>query len=121
MTISAAPEFVLHPTNQQAKIGQDFVSFECIASGNPTPHITWLHNDEKILLDDRTTMHHNGTIVIQHIEESDEGFYTCTATNVNGRITSTANLEILRKILLRFIYVYIVYVFIKMKELLLPT
>lgn len=97
MSVSGRPTFSVLPRNQYARLSQPYVSFDCVVQGNPRPHIAWLLNSEKILLDDRVSLQHNGTIFIENIQTRDAGQYTCQAENINGVIAASANLQVMRK------------------------
>lgn len=97
ISVSGRPTFSVLPRNQFAGLSQPFVSFDCVAQGNPRPHLAWLFNSEKILLNERVSLKRNGTIFIEDIQPKDAGQYTCQAENINGVITATAFLEVMRK------------------------
>lgn len=97
LSVSEQPVFSVLPRNQIASLSQPFVSFDCVVQGNPRPHLTWLFNREKILLNDRVSLKHNGTIFIEDIQTKDAGQYTCQAENINGVIYASAYLDVMRK------------------------
>lgn len=97
MSVSERPIFSVLPRNQFASLSQPFVSFDCVVQGNPRPHLAWLFNSEKILLNDRVSLKHNGTIFIENIQTNDAGQYTCQAENINGVIAASAYLDVMRK------------------------
>ncbi|KPI96140.1 Peroxidasin [Papilio xuthus] len=88
------PLFTILPRDKIARL-DDNVKFDCVATGNPTPHIAWFFNKERILLSDRITMRHNGSMVIEKIQHTDAGLYTCEAENLNGHISAQAKLEVM--------------------------
>lgn len=71
------------------------VTLDCVVKGQPKPHIVWFYNGERILRSDRMSIQHNGSIVIENVQESDAGKYTCQAENLHGKIKASALLEIL--------------------------
>lgn len=85
------------PRNQIVKMNQPLTRFDCVAHGNPKPHISWYFKDERILLSDRISMRHNGSIVIENVQQEDSGLYTCQAENINGKITAAVILEVMGK------------------------
>ncbi|XP_022121552.2 peroxidasin [Pieris rapae] len=89
------PLFTILPRKQLARLNQQFVTFDCVAKGNPNPHISWTFNGERILLSDRVSLKHNGSMVIEKIQNSDAGTYTCEAENVHGKISSSVTLEVM--------------------------
>ncbi|XP_050360925.1 peroxidasin [Nymphalis io] len=89
------PVFTVLPRNQIVKINQPITRFDCVAHGNPKPHISWYFNDQRILLSERLSMRHNGSIIIEKVQHEDSGVYTCQAENINGKITAAATLEVM--------------------------
>ncbi|XP_032234904.2 roundabout homolog 3 [Nematostella vectensis] len=78
----AAPSFTTTPTNQTAREGSD-ITFYCMASGVPTPTITW-HKVGGVILSNRTDKPRPGAIRIQSVIPSDDGSYVCEAINSEG-------------------------------------
>ncbi|XP_003381765.1 putative immunoglobulin I-set domain protein [Trichinella spiralis] len=71
-------------------------SFPCRVVANPEPTITWLFNGNPI----RTVKGHyemssQGTLYVFNVTKSDEGFYTCQASNAVGAISADAQLEVI--------------------------
>lgn len=99
--ISELPVFLVRPKNQVFRTNQARVRFDCVAKGNPSPHISWYFKGDRILLDERISLHHNGSIFIENVKNNDAGEYTCQAENVNGKINASAELEIKGKLLPR--------------------
>ena len=69
------------------------VNLTCMASGVPTPTITWFRNGAPLSLDQRITVNANGTLHIANITENTDATqagtsYHCTATNKFGTIRS---------------------------------
>ncbi|XP_026757851.2 peroxidasin [Galleria mellonella] len=89
------PVFTVAPRKQTVKINQTLVIFDCVAKGNPKPHLSWYFNDERILLSERYSIQHNGSIIIQNVQDTDAGSYSCQAENINGKITASADLEVM--------------------------
>lgn len=79
------------------KINQPSARLDCVAKGNPNPHISWYFNGERILLSERISMQHNGSIIIEKIQHEDAGLYTCQAENINGKVTASVTLEVMGK------------------------
>ncbi|CAH2103852.1 unnamed protein product [Euphydryas editha] len=89
------PIFTTLPRNQIVKMNQPITRIDCVAHGNPKPHISWYFKDERILLSDRISMRHNGSIIIENVQLEDSGLYTCQAENINGKITAAVILEVM--------------------------
>ena len=78
---------------------QASLNLTCMASGSPTPTITWFHNGVRLSLNQRITVNANGTLHIANITENTDAtragtHYHCTAMNKFGTIRSrTANIS----------------------------
>ena len=78
----------------------------CVAESDLRPRITWAR-DGKFSLPDEFFVLLNGTLVIQNIKKSHQGFYTCRATNavktieakvkINSPVTSPVSCSMIRK------------------------
>lgn len=72
------------------------VAFQCKATGNPFPRITWLKEDRPLSLTER---HHftpgNQLLVVQNVVEEDAGHYTCVISNTLGTARAHSQLTIL--------------------------
>ncbi len=95
--IDCAPTFIKRPMQGTVRgaIGSN-VTIVCNPEGAPKPIIQWYQNGYPISSDFRRRVLLNGNLVITGILASDEGNYTCDASNRNGRE-------------LGFTYLYIVY------------
>lgn len=116
MLFLGPPVLVVQPSRQFARIGQSFISFDCVARGHPRPHIVWLFNGQRILLNERISIRYNGSIFLQNIQDSDAGLYTCIAENINGKLNASATLEVMGKfctskfINLKSVNVFVMYI-----------
>lgn len=86
-------QFIALPLKTTVNLS-DHISFDCMATGEPKPHISWWFNKERLLLNERISIIKNGTLVINNIQLDDIGEYTCLAENINGKISTSAGLEI---------------------------
>uniref|UniRef100_A0A6B2EER7 Putative neural cell adhesion molecule l1 n=1 Tax=Phlebotomus kandelakii TaxID=1109342 RepID=A0A6B2EER7_9DIPT len=72
------------------------VSLPCVASGNPSPNITWYHNGR--LLKNTHAIHYDDQQLRLHsIDPEDEGIYQCFAKNDAGEIQMSANLSLRKR------------------------
>ncbi|XP_054281239.1 cell adhesion molecule Dscam2-like [Macrosteles quadrilineatus] len=99
---SAHPTLVYKFIQQTLQPGPP-VSLKCIASGNPTPHITWKldglplpSNTDRFLIGQYVTLH--GEVIshvnISNVQVEDGGIYQCTATNRIGEISHSADMRV---------------------------
>ena len=68
--------------------GHDIL-LHCPAVGNPIPTITWLFGTEELL-----GVLSNGSLLLSSVQTSNEGNYTCRATNLLESTESTLELVI---------------------------
>lgn len=68
--------------------------FDCTATGFPKPHVAWYFNGERMLLNERIILQHNGSILIKNVQNSDAGVYTCQVENIHGKISASVPLEV---------------------------
>ena len=81
----AAPQASVEPDYVEAELGQS-LQVQCSAQGNPAPTIQWYSIRQTLI----TTS--DGVLKFSSVRKSDQGEYTCTATNPSG--TSTARVTI---------------------------
>ena len=65
----------------------DNVSISCAFNGSPIPEVIWKRDEEKLILDDRikaTSCPTSSVLIINDVQYSDEGQYSCTVTNPLG-------------------------------------
>ncbi|CAM4437170.1 unnamed protein product [Lepidochelys kempii] len=77
----------------------DTVAMECQAKGIPSPHISWILPDRKILQtvtssESRIMFHENRTLSIKEVTFSDRGVYKCIASNTAGADSIAVRLHI---------------------------
>ena len=87
------PTFVKTPTNIAVSVRDRQVLFRCLATGYPTPTITWRKDGRPLKSDIRHVMTENGALNIIDPKFSDEGSYECVAQNSAGEIVSKAALN----------------------------
>ncbi|XP_037792633.1 Down syndrome cell adhesion molecule-like protein Dscam2 [Penaeus monodon] len=98
---AAAPQLVYRFIEQTLQPGPA-VSLKCIATGTPTPHITWtldgfpIPHPHRYLKGQYVSAHGD---VISHVNISsvhvtDGGTYSCTAENSAGKVTHSARLNV---------------------------
>ncbi|NWR95245.1 MXRA5 protein, partial [Furnarius figulus] len=75
------------------------IAMECQASGTPSPHISWVFPDRKILqtvttTESRIMLNENRTLSIKQATFSDRGVYKCIASNAAGADSIAVRLHI---------------------------
>lgn len=56
---------------------------------DPSASVIWMRDDKELLPDDyKYKVTHDGSLMIQHTEETDGGYYECVAKNVQGSVKS---------------------------------
>lgn len=71
------PQVMIEPRFVEVDIGQN-VEVRCLAAGNPSPSIRWLTTHDVLIPTQ------GGVLKIASVRKSDEGEYTCVATNPSG-------------------------------------
>ncbi|NWU45138.1 MXRA5 protein, partial [Hylia prasina] len=75
------------------------IAMECQASGTPSPLISWIFPDRKILqtvttTESRIMLHENRTLSIKQATFSDRGVYKCVASNAAGADSIAVRLHV---------------------------
>ncbi|XP_056244779.1 striated muscle preferentially expressed protein kinase isoform X1 [Seriola aureovittata] len=71
--------------------------FDCKVSGTPSPKVTWSHFDHPLTESEDIRILQEGgrhSLIISHVTNDDEGFYTVIARNSHGEAESSAELYI---------------------------
>lgn len=80
------------PVNQSPIAGNDYV-VRCIVTANPPPTVDWLRNGDQIKSSDRFVIKHDG-LLINNVQESDDGLYTCRAAVIQTGELSERNINL---------------------------
>lgn len=78
------------------------MTFQCRASGEPLPHVSWLKNDnplsEKQLLTKKYEMEGDGIrLTVSDINFSDTGAFMCQAKNKGGKKIDISSLVVMNE------------------------
>ncbi|XP_038138859.1 striated muscle preferentially expressed protein kinase [Cyprinodon tularosa] len=71
--------------------------FDCKVSGTPPPKVLWSHFDQPLIESEDIRIVQEGgrhSLIISHVTNDDEGFYTIRARNSNGEAENSAELYI---------------------------
>ncbi|XP_022800177.1 muscle, skeletal receptor tyrosine-protein kinase-like [Stylophora pistillata] len=88
------PEIAENPMNQSVFIGSN-VTFNCTATGIPTPAISWMknNNSSEVTSNVRANVqgdkNNHSRLIITEVKKEDSGRYQCVATNSAGKRTSS--------------------------------
>lgn len=95
--ITGFPAFISPLSPILAPIGGT-ASFECAVVSNPTATVTWLHESGSIMRNvtstGRITISPPTMLTITNIQQSDAGYYICSAQNLFGRNRTSGRLLI---------------------------
>jgi len=88
---SGFPKIVTNPRHADA-MGGGKASFECNATGNPPPVLTWLKKSVPLnsSADPRISIPEPGIVNISAVQASDAGRYICVASNSLGMVYARA-------------------------------
>lgn len=93
----ALPPFDKYPQDVSVFVGQT-VYFPCLIQGTPTAKISWIKNEQPLLLDEtRMTILPSGALEIDSVTSLDEGAYRCIASNAEKSRQSEVGYLILNK------------------------
>ncbi|XP_072465307.1 basement membrane-specific heparan sulfate proteoglycan core protein isoform X4 [Notamacropus eugenii] len=86
LVVHALPSVLINiRTSVQTVVVGHAVEFECLALGDPKPHVTWSKVGGHLR---SGIVQSGGTIRIARVEQADAGQYRCTATNAAGTTQS---------------------------------
>lgn len=88
------PQFQIKPQSLTTTDGAPEVRLSCKAVGHPVPEITWSRNGVSLSSSSRHFIDRDGTLIIRPVYGEDYGVYRCDASNVHGRISASAELQI---------------------------
>uniref|UniRef100_UPI00398F1BB0 leucine-rich repeats and immunoglobulin-like domains protein 1 isoform X4 n=1 Tax=Pristiophorus japonicus TaxID=55135 RepID=UPI00398F1BB0 len=95
LTVLETPSLV-YPLEDQTVVIGETIALQCMASGSPSPRITWLKGDEPLVV---TKRHHftpgNQLLIIRNVVSDDGGKYTCEMSNTLGTERAHSHLNIL--------------------------
>lgn len=90
------PPIIIHgPVNQTLPV-KSVGNLNCVASGTPTPVISWYKDGIPVISSKRINISNSGSLTILELNKTyDEGLYTCVASSRSGKSTwsSFLNLE----------------------------
>ncbi|KAJ7379698.1 Basement membrane-specific heparan sulfate proteoglycan core protein [Desmophyllum pertusum] len=88
--VQEAPKVTVTPQKSRIRIGEP-VEFTCIASGSPSPKLTWRKLNGSLPVNGTVR---GGVFRIANVTQEDAGIYFCDASNVEGSAEGNGTLEI---------------------------
>ena len=91
-----APEFVVQPQGVQIVEGGN-ARFEAVVSGLPEPEIEWFKDGKLVRESYRFKLEFDGNrsvLTVKDAKQTDDGEFTCTATNKVGKVSCTIELVV---------------------------
>ncbi|XP_065557817.1 roundabout homolog 2-like [Artemia franciscana] len=85
LTVHTKPEIIKSPQNVETISGED-AYLECLATGDPTPLISWRKDKRQIA--------EGKSLRIEGVTMADDGMYTCMAENSVGSVVRNATLTV---------------------------
>ncbi|XP_049864534.1 inactive tyrosine-protein kinase 7-like [Schistocerca gregaria] len=87
-------KFNPRPVNKKLELGSESRVY-CKAQGSDPPVIKWFKEGENMFELPKHVQDHNGTLVFTRVTMNDKGRYTCVATNTQGIINATINIDVI--------------------------
>ncbi|XP_056328279.1 fibroblast growth factor receptor-like 1b [Danio aesculapii] len=72
------------------------VRLKCLASGNPTPVITWW-KDQSLLDNPQQSKRPQWTLTLKNLQPQDSAKYTCHVSNAAGHINATYKVDVIER------------------------
>ena len=89
---SVKPRILQHLENDDVQNGTSY-KLNCSAYGDPALNYSWTINGNQNI-PNAITINGGKTLHISHVTINNEGTYTCTVTNIEGKASTTANITI---------------------------
>ena len=88
----SAPQVMLSPVEQTRDEGGK-TTFYCTVGGNPRPAVEWYFKSRKLVSGAKYLIK-EGELIVNNLNYSDAGQYTCHAKNILGSSEATGNLSV---------------------------
>ncbi|XP_059172379.1 protein sidekick-2-like [Physella acuta] len=96
LVVNSAPPTITEGPTSKVVIELENTGFICRVKGGPQPDVYWTKNGVNISNGDRFWIN-SDQLLISRVVKSDSGLYTCTAVNIKGRVSASANLTVIIK------------------------
>ena len=85
MAVAASkPEVSILQNDEQPMSGSN-LTLRCRVRGYPVPTITWFKDEKQLSANGRISTNSDGELFVKGLEVSDNGIYTCEASNDLGK------------------------------------
>lgn len=91
-TLSVPPNIRAGPRAMKVQVGHA-IDLPCVAQGAPEPSVSWL-KDGATLLDGSHYRISDGALTLNQVGLTDEGVYTCVASNIAGQDEAIIQLHV---------------------------
>lgn len=92
-----APEFTIQLRDKHTKAAEK-LTFECKVVGEPAPQVTWYRDNKKIVEEPKKVIIEVDEgiqrLVIESVEITHQGLYSCLAENIVGTTKTEAKLTV---------------------------
>ncbi|VDK27112.1 unnamed protein product [Gongylonema pulchrum] len=92
------PKFMVKPKSKKSITEYKSLRLKTAISANPTPVVRWDKAGVVLETGNKYSIYNDGDfyyLEVHHMSKIDEGFYNCTASNSEGFVTSTAEIEVI--------------------------
>ena len=101
--LAVVPVVRVTPSILNVTVGST-ATFNCTASGDPTPTLTWSYSNQQLSSGGRILISPSGeSLRILNAQQSDEGVYVCEAENQVGSDTAQVSLDVQGKAVLNYV------------------
>jgi len=84
LVAASKPEVSILQNDEQSMSGSN-LTLRCRVRGYPAPKVTWFKDEKQLNANGRISMNSDGKLFVQGLEVSDNGIYTCEASNSLGK------------------------------------
>ena len=82
----------------------DPLSLDCSASGNPPPSLSWYKDGQPLPSNGRVSISPEREVAIASLYSTDDGDYTCVASNSEGSASATTTVTVLGESLVHTVH-----------------
>ncbi|KAI5614770.1 hemicentin-1 isoform X1 [Silurus asotus] len=94
LSVYVPPHILLGPRVMKVQVAHS-IDLPCVAQGVPQPSVSWKKNGTALVADGtRYSLSSDGTLTVRQVALSDEGVYTCVASNLVGQDEAGIQLQV---------------------------